>query len=228
MVQAAQDRQRPDYAAAVNRFVAGYWRPVFYFLRTKGYPLQQAEDLTQQFLLQFLERDWMVRADRQRGRFRTFLLTILIRFLSDQGPRRAPKQKQFDQRMVPVSALMREDDRQFQPPVNAAPQDVFMQQWARALLDAVLHQLSYWCHAQGRPDWYEVFTAIHFPPPGRERLAQQAVADKLQITRDQVRYGLETANRQFSELLRAEVAEQVGSDADIEEEIRDIQRLLET
>ena len=112
MVRAAQNGDSPTYRAAMNRCIAAYWRPVFYFVRAKGYAVHRAEDLTQEFFLRFYERGWIERADRQRGRFRTFLLTILTRFLADQGHQRAPRQDVFDNRLVAISALMSEAERQ--------------------------------------------------------------------------------------------------------------------
>ena len=91
MVRKAQDPQSPERLAAMNRCVAGYWRPVFYYLRARGHSFPQAEDVTQDFFMRFFEKNWIQPADPGRGRFRTFLLTILKRFLSDQGPERAPR-----------------------------------------------------------------------------------------------------------------------------------------
>jgi hypothetical protein len=67
---------------------------------------------------------------------------------------------------------------------------------------------------------------MYFPSPGGPRITQQALADQLRMTRDQVRYGLEEVNRQFVELLRAEVAEQIGPDEDLDTEIRELESLL--
>ena len=113
MIEAAKDHDNAGYLAAMNRFIEGYWRPVFYFIRAKGHALHQAEDFTQEFFLQFLQRDWMRRVDRRRGKFRTYLLTILVRFLADQQSNRASRQKTFDQRLVAISSLVREDDRDY-------------------------------------------------------------------------------------------------------------------
>jgi len=226
MVRAAKDRKNPDYLAAMNRCIAGYWRPVFYFLRSKGYPLHQAEDLTQEFFLHLLERDWLARADAARGRFRTFLLTILIRFLSDQGAQRAPRQKVFDQRLVSVSALIGDSERTFQPADRETPEQVFMRQWAQAVIANVRRRLELWCYSKDRPDWCEIFSAIHFPPPGTTRITQQELADRFRLTRDQVRYAIEEVNRQFIALLRAEVGEQVHSEAETDSEIGELQHLL--
>ena len=227
MVLAAKDRQSAGYLDAMNRCIAGYWKPVFYFLRSRGYPLERAEDLTQEFFLQFMHREWIRRADPQRGRFRTFLLTILTRFLSDQGQRRAPKQKTFDQRLVSVSALLGDSERTFEPPDNETPEEIFMKQWAKAVIGNVRRRLSFWCdHGKNRPDWYEIFTAVYFPPAGAPRVTQQALAQRFRLTRDQVRYALEEVNRQFGELLRAEVADQIDSPAELDAEIGELERLL--
>lgn len=227
MVTKAKDRDNPEYLAAINRCIEGYWRPVFCFMRAKGYPVQRSEDLTQDFFFKFLERDWIRLADPHRGRFRTFLLTILIRFLSDEGSKRAPRQKSFERHLTRVSDLIGNRDQSFEPPDCETPDQVFMKQWAKAVVANVQQSLKAWCEQKGHPDWYEIFSSVHFPPPEGPRITQEALARRLGLTRDQVRYGQNEADRRFGELLRAEVADQVGSEDEIDTEIRDLERLLE-
>jgi DNA-directed RNA polymerase specialized sigma24 family protein len=227
MIRAVQHRSGEDRLEAMNRSIAAYWKPVFYFIRTRGYPLHRAEDLTQEFFLQFFfEQDWVRRADQHRGRFRSFLLTVLTRFLADQAVDRAPRQKAFDQRQVPISALLGDSERTFEPPQNRTPEQIFMHQWAKSAIASVQRNLESWCTVRGRPDWYRMFCAMYFPEPGRAPLTQQAVADRLHLSRDQVRYGLEAANRQFVEFLRAEVGAQIGPGDDLDAEIRELRTLL--
>ncbi|HEX3658581.1 MAG TPA: sigma factor [Pirellulales bacterium] len=226
VIRAAQDHDGPEHLAAINRLMAAYWRPVFYFLRARRYPLERAEDLTQDFFVAFYERDWIRRADPERGRFRTLLLTILTRFLADQSDQRAPRQRVFDDRLVTISVLLGESDRNFEPPDNRTPEEVFMHEWARSVIASVQQCLETWCSNRGRPDWYQIFCQLYLPSPGSPHLSQQALAEQLRLTRDQVRYGLEEVNRQFVELLRAEVAGQVGSDENLDTEIRELERLL--
>src|SRR5262249_40046787 len=88
-------RSEPGAQQALGEFLGRYWKPVFYYLRARGYPLHKAEDLTQDFLLRFWSRDLLQKADPRRGKFRTFLLAVLRNFLSDQGPR-APLQHRFE------------------------------------------------------------------------------------------------------------------------------------
>jgi len=226
VVHFAQDRQNAQWRDAMNRCIAAYWKPVFFFIRAKGYPLHRAEELTQDFFLKFFARDWIRLADEQRGRFRTFLLTILSRFLSDEGPERKPRQRAFDDQLISISELRANSEPSLEPPDHRTPEDLFMREWAKALMANVQKSLELWCFCRGRPDWYRVFRETYFPADAESQITQQELAQRLEITRDKVRYALAEVQRQFSELLRAEVAEQSGPDCDIEAEIRELEALL--
>lgn len=209
----------------LNHLITAYWRPVFYFLRARGYPLHRAEDLTQEFFTRFLERPWLRRADPQRGRFRTFLLTVLKRFLSDQGLGRAPRQQQFEQQLVPIGRLLGKGDRSLEP-AGEEPESVYMRQWVAAVVAAALDRLRRQCGTEGHPAWYEVFAASHRADAPARRVRQQALADRFGLTRDQVLYALDQAKRRFGDLLRAEVREQVGAENEVDAEIGDLKAWL--
>lgn len=226
MIGDAKDRQSPGYLQAMNRLIGGYWRPVYYFLRARGYSTHQAEDLTQEFFLQLFDRQWVRNADRDRGRFRTLLLTILTRFLSDRGTERAPRQRLFDDRLVSISALVGDRERSYEPAVTEPPEDLFMKHWAASVLANVRRSLETWCQERRRPDWYEIFCAVHFPLPGSRPMTQEALAGHFRVTRDQVRYASEEVKKQFVRLLRAEVAAQVDSAEEVDLEISEITGLL--
>jgi RNA polymerase sigma factor (sigma-70 family) len=226
MIADARGQQPAERLAAMNRFIVGYWRPIYRFVRARGHRHDTAEDMTQEFLLKFLDRDWLTKADASRGRFRNYLLAILKRFLADESSVRAPRQKAFDQGLVQVSALARDEEGTLDPPHKEQPEDVFMRHWAQALVEEVRGELEAWCRQRGRPDWCEIFTAHHFPAAGREGLSQQALAERFRSSRDQIRYALEQTNQEFARLFRAAVAGQVACDEEIDAEIRDIERLL--
>lgn len=226
LIRAAQHQDQSAYVAAMNRFMEGYWRPVFRFLRVHGHSHHQAEDLTQEFFYRLLKYDWIRRATPERGRFRNFLLTVVKRFVSDVQTDRAPRQRRFDDQLIAVSTLVGESDRTFEPPANQTPEDVFMRQWAQSVIDNCVTRLEAWCREKGHVIWHEIFMEVHFPAPGTRRVSQQALARRRQLSRDQVRYALDQTNRQFVELLRAEVTDQVGSNDEIDAEITDLERLL--
>lgn len=209
--------------AETNRFVAAYWKPVFRYLRMHGWKNEAAEDLTQSFFLRLLEKGWVDKADNERGRFRTFLLTLLNRFVADQGPNRGKRQTVFEGGMVPVSALVSDEDRKFEPPSNVTPEALYMREWARATLAATCKRLKFWCDDQGRPDWYAAFelTKQHTPP-----LSQRAAAEQLGVSRDQIRDAQQKTEQQFVRLLRTEVGGQVSRSEDVDAEIRELESLL--
>jgi RNA polymerase sigma factor (sigma-70 family) len=227
LIRLAMDPGCDEYCAAVNELITSYWRPVFYFIRAKGFRVHQAEDLTQEFFIKLLERGWITKADPTRGKFRTFLLTILIRFLSDQGPERSPRQRTFDARLVSVSSLLKDEEKMFDPPSYETPESIYMKQWALATIQAAQRKLEDWCRLNDRSSWYQMFQAVHFQPPGSPKLSQMALAGQMGVSRDQVRYALEQTNQQFIEFLRAEVAGQVDSDSHVDEELQQLEELLQ-
>ena len=227
VIRQAKNRSSDEYVTAMNRFMAAYWRPVFYFVRAQGYSFDRAQDLTQGFFARLLEKDWISKADRQRGRFRTFLLTILTRFLADQSAGRAPKQKTFDQQLVSVSTLIGDKERNFDPPDNMTAEVVFMRQWAHALIMSVCRRVSRWCEDRGRPDWFEIFSLHSFPPAGTKAMSKTALAAQCGLSRDQIRYAIDQVNEQFVMFLRQEVADQMGTEADVDVEIRELESLLD-
>jgi RNA polymerase sigma-70 factor (ECF subfamily) len=223
-IEAMPDRADPGYREHVNHLILDYWRPVFYFLRARGYPLTAAEDLTQEFLLRLWDRDLIRRADPTRGRFRTFLLAVLKHFLSDQGPR-ACRQKRFEEGLVCVSSLLGEADRSYEPATEETPERVYMKKWAAELVGKVREQFRQRCEQDGRLLTYQVFAASLDTPAGRPP-TQEALAARFGLSRDQVRYAWKQATDWYAELLRARVRLEVCSDADVGEEIRDLLALI--
>ncbi len=226
LIRAAQDSQQTDHVEALQQFAARYWKPVFYFVRAKGHPLHAAEDLIQAFFLRLLEKDWLRPADAQRGRFRTFLLTMLTRFLADQGPARAPGQMNFERQLVSIGSLMSDADRMFEPAHSETAETLFMRQWAAALVNTVTQRLRGFYDAEGRPEWFDAFQAMPPEQPGQAAPTQHDLADQLGMTRDQVRYALSMAEQRFAHFLREEVRDQVGSEEDVGEEINELLAIL--
>ena len=226
LIQAAKNRDDSEYFAAMNQFITAYWKPVFYFLRAKGHPLHHAEDLTQDFFTRLLDRDWIRPADPRRGRFRSFLLRVLVRFLSDQGTIRGPRQRTFEKRLLSIDRLIGDDERVYEPATDERPEDIFMKQWAAALVENVRLQLRQHCESQGHANWFEIFRAMYCSASDTKRVSQQALADELGISRDQVRYALEQTTKWFRHLLRREVRDQIGSQANVGDEIHELMSRL--
>ena len=85
LVIAAADPQRKEARSALVSLCEGYWYPLYAYVRRRGYPADQAQDLTQEFFIRVLEGRYLDRADPEKGRFRAFILTSLKFFLADEG-----------------------------------------------------------------------------------------------------------------------------------------------
>jgi RNA polymerase sigma factor (sigma-70 family) len=208
---------------ALNRLIARYWKPIFYYLRARGRSFHEAQDLTQEFFTQLIDRDWLRLAEPARGRFRSFLLTILNRFLVDQSAGRIRKQLLFERDLLLIGQLLTDEDRAFEPASSETPETVYMRQWAANLLAAVMADLKQLCQAEGRLDWYEVFAAIRLEDePG----TQQQLAERFGLTRDGLRHRLEVLEKRLARLLRAEVREQVDDETAVDEELAELRSWL--
>jgi DNA-directed RNA polymerase specialized sigma24 family protein len=218
------DQQRVEL---LNRLITIYWRPCWAFLRRRGYSEVEAEDLTQEFWLQCLEKPWLAQADRSRGKFRSYLLTLLSHFAADQSPQRCRKQAAFEQGLVPVSVLVRSSDYSLEIPQQATPETLFMREWARSLVDAVRERLRQWCFERGRPDWYAIFAAVHFRSANEGPVTQEGLSQQFSCSRDQIRYALSQAEEHFSLELRAAVADQVATPEQIDSELQELLALIQ-
>lgn len=212
VVQEAGIDGSPESMAAMNVFIRLYWKPIFYFLRARRLSADRAEDLTQEFMLRLMEQDWLRRADEDRGRFRNFILRVLMRFVADQCPERTTRQKGFEGQLTPISSLIRDNDRSFEPAANLTPEEIFDRRWAMSLVQSVreLMQLSY--EAEGKSNWYEIFMARQMPEPGQARASERELAARFGLSRDQVRHAQEQTKGRFMQLLRAEVRGQMGDE----------------
>jgi RNA polymerase sigma factor (sigma-70 family) len=224
-IETAQDPDHPDCVEHRNTLLVRYWKPVFYFLRARGCNLHQAEDLTQEFFTRFLDRDWLARADPNRGRFRNYLLTILIRFLADHGPARAPRQSAFEHRFVSLSTLLTDEERQYEPPDHETPETIFLKKWAGALILTARHRLQVMCQKKNRMDWFALFETVH---DRDDPATQEQLAAAFGLSRDQVRYALDQTRQWFKHLLREEVRKETVSEDELNDEVRELLAVIQT
>lgn len=136
--------------SAVKQLCPAYWYPLYAFGRRLGHSPEYPQDLTQEFFARFLDRGSFARADPERGRFRTYLLTSLKHFLTEEW-RRANRQKRGGGRVIePLDAADSEDRYAAEPPNELSPDLLFDCRWAGALLERVLDQLGQDYDSTGR------------------------------------------------------------------------------
>src|ERR1017187_8706282 len=140
LVIAAADTQRKDARSALVSLCDGYWYPLYAYIRRRGYPADQAQDLTQEFFIRLLEGHYLDRADPEKGRFRSFLLTSLKFFVADAEDRGRAR-KRGGGALVPLEFSSGEERYQREPTHDETPERVCERRWALWVLDRVVEQL---------------------------------------------------------------------------------------
>src|SRR3954467_5293388 len=154
LVVAAGDPQRKEARAALTSLCENYWYPLYAYLRRRGYPADQAQDLTQDFFVRVLEGRYLDRADPEKGRFRCFLLTSLKFFVADERDRQRAH-KRGGGMVVPLDFCSGEDCYQREPAHNETPDRIFERRWALSVLDRVVESLRSEFVQRGRPQHFE-------------------------------------------------------------------------
>src|SRR5512140_2753207 len=141
VVLAAGGTPSPESAAALERLCGSYWYPLYAFVRRSGYSPEDAEDLTQEFFARLLEHNWVAHADRHKGRFRSFLLMAMKRFLANEWDKARTLKRGGQVRLVPLQLDTAETRYSQEPADTCTPEQLFEKQWALTLLESVLSRL---------------------------------------------------------------------------------------
>lgn len=204
---------------ALETLCRAYWPAIHAYVRRKGHAPEAARDLTQEFFARILAKGLIGVANPHKGRFRTFLLTVLQRSLADEHERATAQKRGGGDVLLSLDELAAEEDRPFEPSAVArTPEQEFDRRWALAMVDNALRRLR---AEAARLGHQELFTALQGHLDGeaahgtltevarRFGLADSAV--KMRLRRWRLRYG---------ELIREEVAQTVPRVADLDDELR--------
>src|ERR1700733_5801736 len=140
LVVAAGDPGRKEAQPALVSLCENYWYPLYAYLRRRGYSADQAQDLTQEFFMRVLEGRYLDRADPEKGRFRSFILTSLKFFVADEADRDRA-QKRGGGALVPLEFSSGEERYQREPAHDETPERIFERRWALSVLDRVVERL---------------------------------------------------------------------------------------
>ena len=208
---------------ALARLCALYWHPVFAFVRRRGHPPEDAQDLTQGFFARLIEKGDLGDADKGRGRFRTFLLTACQHFLANEYDRAlaAKRGGGVVPRPIDLAAAERRYERAFAH--AETPERVYDRQWCLTLLDGVFETLRGEYAADGKAALFERLK--DFVTADEDAGTHADAARALGTTTGAVKVAVHRLRRRFREELLRRVADTLGPDQDVEDEIR---FLLET
>jgi RNA polymerase sigma-70 factor (ECF subfamily) len=209
---------------ALERLCRTYWPAVYAFILRRGFPPEDAKDLTQGFFAQFLGKDWLKTADSSKGRFRTFLLTMVSRFLAHERERAGALKRGGGQAVFSLDAAEGEDRWVPEPITSGTPAEAFERRWAESLLNRVMERLQGEFESGGRAGRFEELKAFLTDERGETSYAEAAA--KLSLSESAVKSSIHRLRARYGEMVREEIADTVDNPEEITAEIRHLVAVL--
>lgn len=205
---------------ALEELCRRYWMPVNQFIQFRGHRRADADDLTQKFFVQVCQYSTFLRADRMRGRFRSFLLGALVKFLANEMDRERAQKRgggapdlcldEIDETSVPLE------------PHEA--QANFDREWATTVLANAMDRVRAEFSEDGRDGVFVVLR--EFLPGATAPPSYEHAAGKLGSTVPAFKSEVHRLRLRFRALIRAEVAATVSAPHEVESELAHLQSVL--
>jgi len=220
IILAASDSASTQHEPALDKLCQTYWFPLYAYLRRRGYDSHQAEDYTQGFFAGILERKGLQKADPKYGKFRSFLLASLKNFLADEWDRDHAQKRGGDKKVLSLdfdAAASRYDQ---EPEHLMSPEKLFERSWALTVLIRAIDRLK---AESAVSDTQQLFDCLKiYLTAEKGTVPYKNVAAKLNMTDGAVKVAVHRLRRRYRELVRDEIAQTVTTEAQVDEEIRDL------
>jgi RNA polymerase sigma-70 factor (ECF subfamily) len=224
LVLAVGEASQPAATAALAQLCEMYWYPLYVYIRRRVGNAHEAQDATQAFFAQLLERDVVASADPHRGRFRAFLLTACKRFLINEWHKARADKRGGGRRPLSLDFDSGESKLSLVAVDRLSPEQLYDYEWAIALLERVMERLRAEYVAKDRLPHFDVLKRFLAGSPQRAGYAE--AARTLGISETTAKVAAHRMRQRYRELLRAEIAQTVARPDDIDDEIRDLFDIL--
>lgn len=218
VVLTAGRNDTPSSQAAIEKLCQTYWYPLYAYARRRGHSVEDAQDSTQDFFARLLEGRWVEDADRTRGRFRTFLLTALNRFLANEWDRARAMKRGGGVIAVPLDAAIAESHYCADTNNALAADRLFDRQWAMTLLEHALSRLETEQQRLGKSGEFAVMSSALTAERGD--IPYGTMSAQLGLSETATRMAVHRLRKRFREVFREEIAQTVADPNEVEEEIR--------
>jgi RNA polymerase sigma-70 factor (ECF subfamily) len=216
LVLAARSGSREELA----ELCAGYWTPLYAYLRKRGYSVEDAQDLTQGYFSRLLEKGFLAQADAERGRFRSFLLASLKHFVANEWHREHSQKRGGGARIT----TLEDSETLYAAAPDLTPERLYERSWALAVLERVTRALAGEFLAAGKQDVFEGLKQFLTGDAGELKYSQAAAA--LGMSEGAARVAVYRMRGRFRDLLRAEIGRTVEVEEDVETELRFLMEVL--
>lgn len=218
VVLAAGAERSAAAGEALENLCRTYWTPLYVYVRRRGYPHEDAQDLTQQFFANFLQKDYFQRANPARGRFRSFLLSSLDHFLVNQWKRSHRQKRGGESPPFSLDAGQAEQLLARETAEKLTPEQAFEKRWALTLLERVLTALRLEYADAGQA---AVFAELANHLWGKEETSSFAqIGERLGLSEAAARGAMYRLRQRYRDRLRSEVAHTVSDFTEVDAELR--------
>ncbi len=206
--------------AALDQLCRDYWEPLYVFVRSLGRSHEDAQDLTQAFFQQMIAGDRHASIDRDRVRFRTWLLCSLKNFTIGEHRRDTAQKRGGGAVALPL------DEAEGEMANHDSPDRAFERKWAHTVLARAMQHLEEDCGSHGHADRYRVLRPFILSASETGGRVEQAHADEIGLTLSAARVALSRLRQRYRELLRAEVERLVADPDEVDDEINHLIQAL--
>jgi RNA polymerase sigma-70 factor (ECF subfamily) len=224
VVSAGRASDSTHARAALEQLCQTYWYPIYAFVRRQGHAPHDAQDLTQEFFARLLERNALGAADRERGRFRSFLLATLKNFLRDEWDKLRAQKRGGGQAVISLEGGDAESRYALEPADTLTADRIFERRWAMLLLDGAVERLRAEHESAGKLAQFEALKASL--AGSRESQPYSELASQLGLSEGAVKVAVHRLRQRYREVIRAEIAETVAGEAEVEAELKHLMAAL--
>lgn len=220
VVVSAGHESSPDSQQALAILCELYWIPLYGYVRRRVGSVAEANDVTQAFFAELLEKNFVGDADPRRGKFRAFLLTSLKHFLSKRWASQKALKRGGGQTLISLDFGFADSQIRIEPTSGLTPEQIYDRDWAFALLQRILHRLKEEFTAVGKSQQYDLLKPFLVGDHGGLTWADVAV--RLNMSEAAAKMAGSRMRRRYRELLRQEISETVASPDEVDDEIRNL------
>jgi DNA-directed RNA polymerase specialized sigma24 family protein len=214
----------PEATEALEKLCGAYWYPLYAYLRRTGHSPHDAQDFTQAFFAHLLERNSIERADPEKGKFRSFLIGALKKFVAGEKDRARAQKRGGDRVFISLDAQTAEERFRLEPSDPSDPRKLYESRWAMTLLQRVFARLEDTYAAKGKQ---AVFARLQvYLREGKDGGRYAEAASALGMEEGAVKVEVLRMRRTFRDIFREEIAQTVASVSEIENEIRHLFAVL--
>jgi len=223
LVEAAIDSHAPGARDALAAICENYWPPVYSFIRSQGHDVESAKDLTQGFFAAMLEKKYLRVARQDRGRFRSFLLICVKRFLANERDRERAIKRGAGRRPIPLDVLQVEARHGLEESARESPERMFEKGWALTVIARVMQQLEREAERAGTLERFHLLKPLL---DGTDHGSYKQIAEAAGMSEGSLKVAVHRLRRRFGQLLRQEVAQTVSDPEEVDGEIRHMFEVL--